>query len=105
MYPYLCDLKRIELGLISGIPTEVAFSLNTLLLYSMNTHIPFKFEQYPNILDALTGYLRRIVPYKSAVELETLRNITLVVRNLSLNTANVQRIINSKMFERLLEVF
>jgi hypothetical protein len=98
MYPYLSDLKRVELGLISGISTEVVFSLNTLLLYSMNTHIPFKFEQYPNILDALTSYLRRIVPYKSAMELDTLRNITLVLRNLSLNTVNVQPIMNSKLF-------
>ena len=43
MYPYLSDLKRIDLGLISEIHSENVFALNTLLLYSLNSHTPFKY--------------------------------------------------------------
>jgi hypothetical protein len=81
------------------------FSLNTLLLYSMNTHVQFKFEQYPTILDALATCVRKMLPCKSAVHLESLRMVTLLVRNLSMNVCNLQPLLTSKLFELLFELF
>jgi len=69
MYPYLVDLKRVELGLQANSQSELVFSLNTLLLYSMNTHVQFKFEQYPSVLWALSTRVRKMVPCRSAVDL------------------------------------
>lgn len=105
MYPYLVDLKRIELGLQSGTQAELVFSLNTLLLYSVNTHVQFKFEQYPTILEALSVRARKLVPCQSAFALESMRMVTIIIRNLAMNPANLQPLLGSKLFEVLLELF
>ena len=71
------------------------------MLYSNNTHIPFKFEQYPNILDALGDVLSAIVPYKTVTELETLRSLTLLLRNLCLTQANQKPLLGSKLLAKI----
>jgi hypothetical protein len=86
MYPLLSEVKRIILGLSSRIKSEVTYSLNVLLLYSVNTHTPFNFEQFPNVIDVIASYGNYIYPPKNVIQLEELRNIILIIRNLSLNS-------------------
>jgi len=41
MYPQAADIKRIILAFESRMQDEMAFALNSLLLYSVNVHAPF----------------------------------------------------------------
>ena len=56
------EVKRLILGFQSRLPTEINFSLNTLLLYSVNTEAPFLFMQYPSVIESIYSFIRSLLP-------------------------------------------
>lgn len=65
MYPSMPEVKRMILGFQSSLIEEVNFSINTLLLYSVNTEAPFLFMQYPYVIEAITQFIKSLYPPKN----------------------------------------
>jgi hypothetical protein len=109
MYPSPSEIRRITLGLESGLRDEVTYALNMLTLYSVNTHTPFTFEQYPAFVDLLSNYLESLLPEAasavSLLKLDRLRSTLLVVRNLALTSANQGVLLKSGLMGQLQGVF
>jgi len=60
------ESKKIVLGLDAFMSRkEVIYSLNMLLLYSVNSHHPFLFENYEKIFTALSNFVQRTYPPKN----------------------------------------
>lgn len=47
---------------------DVVYSLNMLILYSVNSHHPFLFENHEKIFTALSNYTHAIYPPKNERE-------------------------------------
>jgi hypothetical protein len=52
------------MGFQSNIREEIIYSINTLLLFSVNTEAPFLFSQYPFVLESIHSYLAKNYPPK-----------------------------------------
>lgn len=105
LYPQLSEVKRVVLGLESGILSEIVYSLNTLTLYSVNTHTLFSLEQYPNVIDSLCYFIKSIYPPKKLIDLEHLRSICLILRNMSLTPINTEIIHKSPILDYLPKIY
>ena len=81
------------------------FSVNTLLLFSVNTEAPFLFNQYPHVLEAVHSYLAKNYPPKDIFSLECLRTLTAALRNLLINHKNTQAVLESDLVEALFKLF
>jgi hypothetical protein len=46
----MAEVKHVIMGFHSNLREEIIFSINTLLLFSVNTEAPFLFNQYPYVL-------------------------------------------------------
>lgn len=56
MVPSTSEVRRIILSFESKIITEIRFSLNSLLLYSVSKQSPFYFYNYKIVYNALVEY-------------------------------------------------
>ena len=90
MYPSMPEVKRMILGFQSSLVEEINFSINTLLLYSVNTEAPFLFMQYPYVIEAITQFIKSLYPPKNIQQYELVRSITLALRNLTIDYRNLQ---------------
>lgn len=100
------EIKKIVLGLDPFMSRrDVVYSLNMLVLYSVNTHHPFLFENHEKIFTALSNYATTLYPPKTDQELEDLRTITLIFRNLTLNPINLKFILGSSIFQLFVTMF
>lgn len=52
------------MGFQSNLKEEIIFSINTLLLFSVNTEAPFLFSQYPYVLESIHTYIAKNYPPK-----------------------------------------
>ena len=60
------EIKKIILGLdIFMARKDIIYSLNMLVLYSVNAHHPFLFENYEKIFSALSNYTNSLYPPKN----------------------------------------
>lgn len=100
------EIKKIVLGLDPYTSRrDVVYSLNMLILYSVNTHHPFLFENHEKIFTALSNYTQALYPPKNDQDLEDLRTITLIFRNLTLNPINLKYILGSSIFQMFVTMF
>ena len=60
----MAEVKHLIMGFQSNLREEIVFSVNTLLLFSVNTEAPFLFNQYPYVLEAIHSYLTKNYPPK-----------------------------------------
>ena len=95
LYPVMPEIKHMIMGFQSNLKEEIIFSINTLLLFSVNTEAPFLFNQYPFVLESIQSYLSKNYPPKDLFTLECLRNLTSAIRNLLMNHKNTQAILES----------
>ena len=87
-------------------PREMAvYSLNMLLLHSVNAHPPFLFENHDKIFTALSHYAQRNYPPANPTQLEDLRTITLIFRNFTMNPLNLKHMLGSSVFALLVTMF
>lgn len=64
------EIKKIVLGLDPFMSRkDVIYSLNMLILYSVNTHHPFLFENHEKIFTALSNYTQTLYPPKNDQDL------------------------------------
>lgn len=84
---------------------DVIYSLNMLLLYSVNNHHPFLFENHEKIFTALSNYTHSIYPPKNTQQYEDLRTITLIFRNLTMNPINLKFMLGTSIFQLLVSMF
>ncbi len=100
------EAKRVILGLDCLMPRrEVVYSLNMLILYSVNNHHPFLFENHEKIFSALANYLHSIYPPRQGQDLEDVRTITLILRNLTMNPINLKFMLGTSVFQLLVAMF
>lgn len=102
MYPSMPEVKRMILGFQSRLPQELNFSLNTLMLYSVNTEAPFLFMQYPFVIESVHSFVRSLCPVRNLQSMELLRTITLIIRNLAIDYRNLQAIQESSLANLLM---
>ncbi len=118
-------LSTLFTSLISGVQTEVIWALNELLLMSHNMDKPFKFEDFPQLLDAVLHLLREyafsslgirtsssadpFVTFKTANEMEQRRiswpdlteNILTILANFAQNPKNHKVVATHQLCMRL----
>ena len=100
------ETKRVMVGLDALMPRrDVVYSLNTLMLYSVNNHHPFLFENHEKIFAALASYTHSIYPARHPQDLEDLRTITLILRNLTMNPINLKFMLGTSVFALLVNMF
>ena len=105
LYPVMAEVKRLIMGFHSNLREEVIFSINTLLLFSVNTEAPFLFNQYPYVLEAIHSFISKNYPPKDICTLEYMRTLTVALRNLLVNHKNMQAVLESDLVEVLFKVF
>lgn len=105
LYPVMAEVKHIIMGFESNLKEEITFSINTLLLFSVNTEAPFLFSQYPYVLEAIHNFVGRNYPPKDIFILECLRTLTVALRNLLINHKNTQAVLESDLVEMLFKLF
>lgn len=64
LYPVMAEVKHLIMGFQSNLKEEIIFSINTLLLFSVNTEAPFLFSQYPYVLESIHTYIAKNYPPK-----------------------------------------
>jgi len=84
---------------------DINYSLNMLLLYSVNSHHPFLFENYEKIFAALSAYSHSIYPPKTQQAYEDLRTLTLIFRNLTMNPINLKFMLGTPVFQLFVNMF
>lgn len=84
---------------------DIIYSLNMLILYSVNSHHPFLFENHEKIFTALSNYTHSVYPPKSEQDFEDLRTITLIFRNLTMNPVNLKFMLGTSIFQLLVNMF
>lgn len=100
------EIKKITLGLdIFAARKDVVYSLNLLTLFSVNSHHPFLFENYEKIFSALSNYTHSIYPPRGERELEDLRTITLIFRNLTMNPVNLKFMLGTQIFQLFVSMY
>lgn len=105
LYPVMAEVKHLIMGFHSNLKDEITFSINTLLIFSVNTEAPFLFSQYPFVLEAIHNYIAKNYPPKDIFTLECLRTITVALRNLLINHKNTQAVLESDLVEVLFKLF
>ena len=76
-----------------------------LILYSVNNHHPFLFENHEKVFTALSNYTHNLYPPKNQQEYEDIRTITLIFRNLTLNSSNLKYMLGTPIFQLLVSMF
>lgn len=77
---------------------DVVYSLNMLLLYSINTHFPFLFETNEKIFSVLCAFTQSIYPPKNEDQMEHLRMVTTIFRNFTMSPINLKFILGTFWF-------
>lgn len=76
-----------------------------LVLYSVNNHHPFLFENHEKVYTALSNYTHSIYPPKNEQDREDLRTVTLIFRNLTMNPVNLKFILGTSIFQLFVTMF
>ena len=98
--------KRIILGLDSFMGRrEAIYSLNMLLLYSVNSHQPFLLENNEKIFHAISSYAHSLYPPQNEENKEHLRTIICIFRNLTMNAINLKFILGTPIFALFVQIF
>jgi hypothetical protein len=84
---------------------DIIYSLNMLVLYSVNNHHPFLFENHEKVYTALSNYTHSIYPPKTEQDKEDLRTSTLIFRNLTMNPINLKFILGTSIFQLFVTMF
>lgn len=98
--------KRIILGLESFMGRrESIYSLNMLLLYSVNSHMPFLLENNEKIFHAISSYAHALYPPQNEEQKEHLRTVIAIFRNLTMNPINLKFILGTPIFGLFVTIF
>lgn len=98
--------KKIILGLESFVDKKDAiYSLNMLLLYSMNSQFPFLLENNEKIFQALSSYTQSLYPPKTEEQKEHLRTVIAIFRNLTMSPINLKYILGTSIFNLFVKIF
>lgn len=81
------------------------YSLNMLLLYSVNSHFPFLFENNEKIFQAISSYAHSIYPPENEDQREHLRTVIAIFRNLTMNPINLKYILGTPIFQLFIKIF
>ena len=76
-----------------------------LTLYSVNNHPSFLFENHEKIFTNLSNFMHGIYPHKNEQDLEDLRTVTLIFRNLTMNPVNLKFILGTPIFQTFVAMF
>lgn len=75
------------------------------MLYSVNVHFPFLFENNEKIFTALCNYTQSLYPPNNPTQLEHLRTVVAILRNFTMNPINLKYILGTPLFGILIQMF